>query len=169
MALFQQIKATELNENLIRMISEDWMLLAAGNEQKHNEMTVSWGGMGFLWNEPVATVYVRPQRYTFEFMETNEMFSLNVLGPESRDILKKAGAITGKGINKTQQLGLTAVSEENTVYFEQARIVLLCQKLYADFLKPEKFTCPQITEPYYEKKDYHKMYIGAIRKVLIKT
>ena len=68
MALFQQIKASELNENLIRMISEDWMLLAAGNEQKHNEMTVSWGGMGFLWNEPVATVYVRPQRYTFEFM-----------------------------------------------------------------------------------------------------
>ena len=66
-------------------------------------------------------------------------------------------------------MGLTAGSEETTVYFEQARIVLLCQKLYADFLKPEKFTCPQIIEPYYEKKDYHKMYIGAIRKVLIKT
>ena len=44
--------------NACRMIGKDWMLVCAGD----NAMTASWGGMGVLWNKPVAFVFIRPQR-----------------------------------------------------------------------------------------------------------
>lgn len=166
---FIETDITKLNENFIKIISEDWMLLAAGDEKKHNEMTVSWGGMGFLWNEPVATVYVRPQRYTDLFMQQKTNFSLCVFDNTYRDMLKKAGAISGKDIDKTQELRLSPLYNKDTVYFEQARLVLLCEKVYADKIEPQNFINADMSDKFYPNKDYHTLYIGTIKKVLIKA
>ena len=166
---FIQTDIKQLNENMIGMISKDWMLLSAGTPEGYNEMTVSWGGLGFLWNEPVATVYVRPQRYTDQFLKNNNTFSLCVFDEQYRDMLRKAGAISGKDCNKTAQLGLSPIFEDGTVYFEQARLVFICEKLYTDKFLPQNFEKPETLEKYYPEKDYHNIYIGAIKKVFYKT
>lgn len=166
---FTQTDICQLNKNMVKMISEDWMLLSAGTPSAHNEMTVSWGGLGFLWNEPVATVYVRPQRYTDKFINACDRFCLCVFDEQYKNMLKQAGAISGKDCNKTEILGLTPIFEEETVYFEQAKLVIICEKLYTDKFSPQNFKKSETIEKYYPMKDYHHVYIGAIKKILIKT
>ena len=67
----KEIKATELTDNLFQTIGKEWMLVTAGTPEKFNTMTASWGGTGWLWNKPVAFVFIRPERYTYEFIEKN--------------------------------------------------------------------------------------------------
>ncbi len=78
-------------EDVITLIGKEWMLVTAGTSERFNTMTASWGGIGFLWNRPVAFVFVRPERYTFGFIEKNERLTLSFLGEEHRDILNFCG------------------------------------------------------------------------------
>ena len=79
-------------ENAIEMIGKEWMLVTAGSADHFNTMTASWGGLGFLWNKPVAFVFVRPERYTHDFIEANDRLTLAFLGEEGRDALKYCGS-----------------------------------------------------------------------------
>ena len=79
---FQEIKPEELKINPFEMIGAEWMLITAGDEQAHNTMTAAWGGLGYIWNKNVATIYVRPQRYTKEFIDRNETFTLSFFGKD---------------------------------------------------------------------------------------
>lgn len=80
----QKINPKEIDENVIRLIGDEWMLVAAGDREKFNMMTASWGSMGFLWNKPVVMVFVRPQRYTYEFTEKGDMLTLSFFGEQYR-------------------------------------------------------------------------------------
>ncbi len=102
MSMLQKIDPKVIQENAIKLIGEEWMLIAAGNADRFNMMTASWGMMGFLWNKPVVTVFVRPQRYTFEFMENNAYFTLDFLGKENRKALNVCGSISGRCANKIE-------------------------------------------------------------------
>ena len=85
--MFGRIDPKELNQNVFSMIGEQWMLVTAGTAERCNTMTASWGGLGVLWGKPVATVYIRPQRYTLEFVEREDCFTLSFFGEEYRDAL----------------------------------------------------------------------------------
>ena len=78
----KEISIRELDGNFVKMLSEDWALLTAGKSDCFNTMTVSWGGVGELWNKDVAFLFVRPQRYTFQFIENNDYFTLSFFGGE---------------------------------------------------------------------------------------
>ena len=78
--MFGRIDPKELNQNVFSMIGEQWMLVTAGTAERCNTMTASWGGLGVLWGKPVATVYIRPQRYTLEFVEREDCFTLSFFG-----------------------------------------------------------------------------------------
>ena len=162
---YRIISAKEIPDNLIRMIADEWMLVTAGNEQGYNMMTASWGGMGEMWGRDVAVTVIRPQRYTFGFLERNDRFTLSFYG-DRKDIHKVCGSKSGRDVDKTKETGLTPVFEDGTVYFSQARLVLVCRKLYAQDLDPACFIDQSCLETY-QNGDFHRVYVGGIEKVLI--
>ncbi len=153
----------EIEENAIRLIGDRWMLVTAGDENKFNTMTASWGGIGYLWNKPVAFVFVRPERYTFEFTERFDYLTLTFFAEEYRPALKLCGTVSGRTVNKTEESGLTPKKTTmGNIYFEEASLVLECKKIYAEFLNPESFTDVSSMEKWYMDGGLHKMYIVEI-------
>lgn len=159
---FKYIKPDTLQDNFIKLIGSDTMLITAGNLKSFNTMTAAWGSMGFLWHRQIAVCYVRPTRYTYEFMEKNDWFTLCFFSKEHQRILDICGNTSGKNVDKIKETGLIPLESENgNIYFEQARLVFECKKIYADNIVPEKFIDKSI-EKVYPLKDYHRMYIGEI-------
>ncbi|OJU08161.1 MAG: flavin reductase [Clostridiales bacterium 43-6] len=163
---FKEITAKELEENPFRMIADEWMLVTAGNEAKFNTMTASWGFLGEMWNKDVAVTVVRPQRYTYEFIEKEELFTLSFYG-DRKDIHKTCGTKSGRDVDKVAEIGLTPVFSDGTVFFEEARIVLVCKKIFAQDIKEESFIDKDNLK-WYPEKDFHRAYFGEILKVYVK-
>ena len=166
--IFKEIKSTDISDNVFKLIGDDWMLITAGTPENYNTMTASWGGLGILWGEPVSYCFIRPHRYTYDFVKKNETFSLSFFDEKYRKALQYCGTHSGRDVDKAAATGLTVVGgDHNTVYFNEARLVLLCKKIYYQDINPENFIDPVINKNYL-KKDYHRMYIGKIIKCLVK-
>jgi len=169
MKTFTKIDPREIPDNAVNLFATDWALVTAGTSEKFNTMTVSWGTLGHLWNKPVAFVFVRPQRYTFEFTEARDTFTLSFFDETYREALQICGSLSGRNVNKVEQAGLTPrVLESGDVAFEEARLIIECKKMYADFFESAHFTTPEIAPRIYPSGDFHKMYIGEILNVWIK-
>ncbi|MHA1630905.1 MAG: flavin reductase family protein [Candidatus Heimdallarchaeota archaeon] len=164
---FSEINPKDLEENAIKLIGLDWMLLTAGNKEKYNMMTASWGGLGVLWHKPVCFIFVRPSRHTFQFVKNNQNFSLSFFDSDYRSILNFCGAKSGRNINKMEEVALTPIEREGTIYFEEARLVLICKKLYYHDLEKSHFL-HDLTEQFYKQENFHRMYIGEIVSCLLK-
>ena len=163
---FKEISVKELNENVTTLIGEEWMLVTAGDENGHNMMTASWGGIGVMWAKPVAVSVIRPQRYTKKFLDKTDRFTLSFYG-DDKEIHKICGSKSGSDTDKTAETGLAPVYSDGTVYFEQARLVLVCKKLYVQPMDENCFIDKSLMK-FYEEKDFHVMYVGEIEKVLVK-
>ena len=162
---FIQISAEEL-ESAAKLIGKDWMLLSAGNlSEGYNTMTASWGCMGVLWNKPVSIAYIRPQRFTYLFAEANEYMTMCFFDEDKRDALRFCGSHSGRDCDKAKECGLTPITlaEGNVVAFEEARLILVCRKLYASDIKEECFLDKSLLSNY-SQKDYHRQYICEIVK-----
>lgn len=160
------IDIKDVQQNVFSAIGQQWMLLTAGDKDACNTMTVSWGGMGVLWGKNVATVYVRPQRYTYEFMEKSDTFTLAFFGKEYREALKLCGSKSGRDVDKVKACGFTvAYGPGDAPYFQEAELVMVCKKLYFDDIEPGHFLDGDIDGKNYPGKDYHRMYIGEILEV----
>ena len=163
---FSKIMPVDMKGNVFDLIGNRWMLLTAGDKDNLNTMTVSWGGLGVLWGANVATCYVRPQRYTKEFVEREDYFTLSVYGAEFKKQLAICGSKSGREIDKVSECGFTPVFAEcGAPYFEEAELVIVCRKLYFSDFEPENFLDEKI-EDCYEEDDYHRMYIGEIVEIL---
>ena len=156
----------EYRENVFDAIGSQWMLITAGNDEKINTMTASWGGMGVLWKRNVATVYVRPQRYTKQFIDASDHFSLCFFDESWRRQLAYLGSVSGRDEPKIETAGLTIVSERAAPYFAQARLVMICRKLYAQPMEESCFLDPTVLNECYPLRDLHTMYIGEITQLL---
>ncbi len=163
---FREISARELNENFIKNIADEWMLIAAGGKDSYNMMTASWGFMGEMWGSDCVVAAVRPQRYTMEFIEKNDYFTLSFYG-DKKEIHKVCGSLSGRDVNKTELTGLNPIYSDNTVYFDEARLVFVCKKQYVSPLIADGFCDKAQLEKWYNN-DLHNMIIGKIEKVLIK-
>ena len=164
---FREISVEELKDNPFTLINKDWMLITAGNREKHNTMTASWGGVGELWGRYVSTIYIRPQRYTLEFVEREDYYSLCFFGPDCRQALNLCCSKSGREVDKDAATGLTPCFDEAAPYYEQARLVFLCRKLYRQDLEEGCFLDKGLLEKWYDN-DLHRMFIGEIVKVLEK-
>lgn len=161
--MLKKIDPKEMSGNVFSRIGDQWMLITAGDREAYNTMTASWGGLGVLWKKNVATAYVRPQRYTYEFMERESSFTLSFFGPEWRSQLTLCGTKSGRELDKVGACGFhTAWSDCGAPYFEEAELVLVCRKLYRQDLDPECFLDPSVDRDCYPTHDYHRMYIGEI-------
>jgi flavin reductase (DIM6/NTAB) family NADH-FMN oxidoreductase RutF len=167
---FTQTDPAEIEDNLIRLIASDWMLLTAGTPDNFNTMTANWGGMGYLWNRNVVFVFVRPERYTYGFMENTPGFTLTFFDDRYRDALDLCGTKSGRDCDKVSEAGLTPLfSPDGYPAFAEARLVLECKKLYADPLREGGFidTVPQRTH-YGNNTGMHKLYIAEITAAWVK-
>ena len=165
---FKQIRPEDLTDNVFKLIGKDWMLITAGNINKFNTMTASWGMLGVLWHKPVFTVFVRHNRYTYEFIEANNYFTLSFLDKEHRDILQLCGTTSGRETDKIKESGLKPIkTDKGNITYEQARLVVECKKIYYNDLVPSNFLSEGIND-LYPLKDYHRLFIGEIDQCYIK-
>ena len=144
----------------------DWALVTAGTAEHFNTMTISWGGLGTLWSVPVATVYVKKNRYTHAFMEANQLFTVSFFPPEYKKALGYLGSHSGRDGDKVSTAGLTPVDLDGAVGFAQARATLVCRKIYAhDFVLAD--VPAQAVKDYYDGGEPpHTMYIGQVERII---
>ncbi|MFA5561842.1 MAG: flavin reductase, partial [Eubacteriales bacterium] len=162
---FETVQPDRLKEAIFEKISKEWMLVTATKpDGTYNTMTASWGGLGFLWQRPVAFIFIRPQRYTYEFAEAGEHLSLSFFPPTYREALTFCGSQSGRQVDKAEACGLTPLQAQGCTYFEQASLVLLTRKLYATSILPADILDPDILR-FYEKGDFHKMYICEVLEI----
>ena len=137
------------------------MLITSGTLDKWNTMTASWGSLGILWGKQVCFCFVRDSRYTYEFMNENELFSLSFFDESHRGALDYCGSNSGRDVNKAKETGLIPVLIDGSVCFEQSRLTMVCKKIYNQDIDPTNFVDASIHD-HYAAKDYHRMYIGEI-------
>ncbi len=168
MSNWKEIQPEALQENPFSLIGDQWMLITAGDASRCNTMTASWGGVGILWNKPVSFCFIRPQRYTLEFVEQQEYYSLSFFDPKYKDALRFCGSASGRDGDKFQKTGLTP-EFQLAPYPKEAKLVLICKKLYKQDMAPECFLDASLLEKNYPKEDYHRVFVGEIVKVLQKA
>ncbi len=165
---FKRIAPEELSVNPFTMIGREWMLITAGTVSDCNTMTASWGGLGVIWGKPSATVYIRQSRYTKEYVDREERFTISVFDEAFRPALNLCGKVSGRDCDKIREAGLTPVDADGTAAFEEAKLILVCRKQFHQKLNPENFDVKENDGKWYADRDYHTMYIGSIETVLVR-
>ena len=139
-------------------------LLAAGTKEKSNAMTIGWGGIGTLWGRPALTVYVAEKRYTKEFMDKAEYFTVMAFDVEKSNVLNYMGTKSGRDGDKALALGLhTAYTANGTPYYTEANMVIECKLMYAAPFDPNGFRSDVPKNMYsHFPAGIHTMYIGEV-------
>ena len=142
----------------------DAQLLCAGNKEKSNAMTIGWGGIGTLWGRTALTVYVAEKRYTKEFMDNSEYFTVMSFDVKNSKVLTYMGTKSGRDEDKAQALGLhTAYTENGTPYYTEAAMVIECKIMYAAPFDPQYFKSDAPKRMYANfPAGIHSMYIGEV-------
>jgi flavin reductase (DIM6/NTAB) family NADH-FMN oxidoreductase RutF len=160
----ENIPLTQLRLSSFGAWEPGWFLLTAGENRPggFNSMTVSWGALGVIWHKPLAVVVVRPQRYTYEFIERYDTFSLCAFEEPQRTALELLGTRSGRDTDKMTACGLTpiALTQIACPGFDEAKLILECRKMYYGDLDPKHFLADFIAEHY--QGDYHRMYFGEV-------
>ena len=168
----KEISVHDLRCNPMDLLAQDWMLVTAGTRERgYNTMTASWGHLGSIWGHggglPSAVMYLRPQRYTKEFVDREDYYTLSFFPEAYKKDLGYLGDHSGRDEpDKVAKTSLTPVFDGDYTYFAQAKLVLVCRKLYHAPIRPEGFVDQQIIADCYPNRDFHEMYVGEIVKVL---
>ena len=166
MHTFQPLPFDLVEFNPFTKIGKEWALVTAGSREKANTMTVSWGGVGVLWGKNVAFIFVRDSRYTKEFIDANEFFSITFLSGQYRHALYCCGSHSGRDEAKFAAAGLTLATRHNIPYVDEGNSVLLCEKMSATRITEDSFLLPEIKEKWYKDGDMHTMYVAEIIDIL---
>lgn len=160
----KEINIRDIKENAVSLISDGWGLVTVADSDKINPMTVSWGALGEIWGKDAAFIFIRENRYTYEFLEKGGLFTLSFYDEKYRPALALCGKKSGRDTDKVKETGLTPVFTDGAVTFEQAKYTLVCRIAASALLDENSFIADYIGENY-NKNDYHKMFIGEIIKV----
>ncbi len=162
MDIMKEINVNELDFNPWNRIGKDWFLLTCGNKEKFNTMTAAWGFAGVMWGKNVFTAVVRPTRYTFEFMEKNDLFTVSFYDEKYRPALRFCGSYSGRDCDKPAQAKLDPEYIDGTVTFEEAKLTLVCRKIYAQDMDVSLMA--DDVKPANGNDPIHKLFIGEIIK-----
>ena len=166
----KEIKATEIKDNLVKLISKDWMLVTAGTKDNFNTMTANWGFIGELWFKDMVEVFIRQQRYTKEFVDREKYFTLSFFPAEYKKNLSVLGTKSGRDMDKMHESGLTPIQlESGHITFSEAKLVIECRVVYSDILNESSFIDHSIFEQAYANPKspggIHTRYYAEITKV----
>ena len=166
---FKEIDYKDLQLNPFNMFLSEWGLVSAGGEQSHNTMTVGWGTLGILWGKPVAIVFIRPQRFTKEFVEQHAAFTLSFYPGEYRKALEVLGTKSGRDCDKIAESGLTPYYVDDVLAFQEAHTIMVCKKIFGgQQFDASQFIDTGLATRIYPDEDFHYLYVGEIEKVLVK-
>lgn len=169
---FKLFQANDLPDNAFKVFSDDWFILTAGKEQAYNPMTISWGNFGYLWGYPTVTVYVRPDRHTYGFMEKSSTFTICTFDEQHRSAMRYIGSKSGRDGDKIKATGLTAkLTTQGSLCFEEARLIIECEKVFSTAMNPDEILDPKMKKYYQGGQKpipVHKMYIGKILNIWVK-
>jgi flavin reductase (DIM6/NTAB) family NADH-FMN oxidoreductase RutF len=157
----------EFSTDILSVFDKKWALLTAGDSDRFNTMTISWGGLGTIWGKPVATVYVRTSRYTHDFMDAKEFFTVSFYPEECKRILGVLGSKSGRDMDKMKESGLTPVQAGESMSFKEAEVTLVCRKLFKQQLNVANMP-EDVAKAMYEGQAPHDMYIGEIVEIIRK-
>ena len=163
---FQNVSIDLMDMNPFTKIGSDWMLVTAGNEEKANTMTASWGALGQMWGKNAAFVVIRESRFTKEFIDREGTFSLSFPKEEYRRLMKFLGTVSGRDEDKMTESGVEIDYCDGVPYVDQAEMVMICKVMSATKINPEDFKDMGIDDAWYKDKDYHTMYIAEITDIL---
>lgn len=167
---FEKISPLEIEGNAIKMISKEWMLVTAGTETDFNMLTASWGGLGELYNKPVAICFIRPDRYTFNYIDNGDTFTLSFYSEDFREVLNYCGSASGRNEDKVKGSRLTPLMlpDNKGIAFRQAKLIIECRKLVSMPITADAIEQPDVKA---ERTKYplHKMFIGEIIAVYKKN
>ena len=169
----KKLDVKELLLNPMDKIAHEWMLITAGTlESGYNTMTASWGHLGSIWGHggglPTSVIFVRPQRYTKEFIDREDYYTLSFFPAEYKKALGYLGSHSGRDEDMVAAVHFHPISVQNGVTFEEASLTLVCRKLYRAPIAEENFIDKSVVEDCYPKRDFHDMYIGEIVEVYTK-
>lgn len=164
----KEINIEEFKFNPFTKIRKEWMLVTASNNKKVNSMTASWGGVGVLWNKNIAFIVLRPQRYTKEFVDASNKFSLSFFDENYKKTLAYMGKVSGKNEDKISNSGLHVKFINTIPTFEEASLVINCKNLYRQSLQPDCFIDKSLDSKNYPNKDYHDLYFAEITGIFSK-
>lgn len=160
-----EIPYQKLRVNPHNLFENRWLVLTCGDLSRndYNGMTIAWGSLGTMWHRPFVQVVVRPTRYTFEFMNQYDQFTVCAFPESRKDALQVMGSRSGRDCDKISEAGLTPVPSGKVASpaYEEAELVIECRKIYFDDMTPQGFVDPEI-ERNYPKKDYHGIYFGEV-------
>ena len=152
-----------LTPEVFRVFGTQNALLTAGDRDVCNTMTIGWCQLGRLWSIPVCTVYVRPERYTYAFMESHDYFTVSVLPLSDRQTAQVCGTKSGRDIDKIKECGLTLRrGAGDAPFFDEAEWVLVCRKLYAQDLDESCVLDERVFHHYGAKGGWHRAYTGEV-------
>lgn len=164
---YKQITPDKIPGNIYKMLSENWMLVCAGNQNNFNMMTASWGGLGHLYNKPVAFCFINPTRHTYQLLENNDTYTLCFFTEAYRETLNYCGTHSGKNEDKVKGSGLTPMlTPSGSTAYSEAWMIIECKKLVAQSFSPEIIFNPETQSKWGEAR--HKMFIGEILNVWVK-
>ncbi len=163
----KSISIEELNGNLVKMIHLGCPILTVQDKDKVNGMTVNWVQVGYLWNRPVVSVYVRPQRHTFNLINSEDNFSLAFLGSDQKENIAYLGKASGKDEDKLAHCGFTTSYINDTPYIDEAKTVFICKKLNVSDLNSDQFLDESIPNNIYKTNDFHRVFVAEIKEVLV--
>lgn len=167
----RKIDISELTVSPFTKWFDDWALVTAADGEKVNTMTVRWGGLGVLWQKNIVTVYVHPDRYTHQFMEKTDKFTVTFFDGY-RDALMLLGTVSGRDRDKITESGLTVEWTDGAPAFKEAALTVTCRLLYRQDLLREGFVSQEIGDetwggPRLKDKPLHTMYIGEVIGVYV--
>jgi len=167
MHTFQPYPIDLVEMNPFTKIGKEWALVSAGDKLKANTMTVSWGGLGVLWGKNVSFIFIRDSRYTKEFIDNGDFFTISFLNEDYRESLNFCGSKTGRDTeDKFEAAGLTKAFRHGIPYPDEANFVILCKKMAAVPITEDTFLDDSINTKWYADKDMHTMYVGEIIEVM---
>ena len=158
------VELEKVAPEILRIFGRQNPLLTAGDKETCNTMTIGWCQLGRLWNQPVCTVFVRPERYTYQFMERHSHFTISVLPEEMKSITALCGSRSGRDIDKIKACGLhVCYGDGDAPFFEEAEWALVCRKLYVQDMDPAAVLDGGKILPFYgEKGGWHRIYVGLV-------
>ena len=165
---YKRIAPDKIPGNIIKMLSEDWMLITAGNDQQFNPMTASWGGLGNLYNKPVTFCFINPARYTYDIMDKGDTYTLTFYTETYREALNYCGHNSGKDKDKVKEAGLTPITTPSgSKAFSEAWMIIECRKMVSQTINIDGISDPELRKQW-AGKAMHKMFIGEILNVWVK-
>ena len=159
---FREVPYTHRYDRTLERLADGGLLLASTRaDGTSNVMTIGWASVGIIWGLPVMVVLVRPSRYTYQFIESSGLFTVNVPTPAMRAYVNMCGTTSGRDVDKLVGVATSMGQTVNAVVLQDCALVYECQVVHTNDVIPENLA-PDVARRAYPRGDYHRVYYGQI-------